>query len=172
MSSLHDHLADYLRVRCALGFKLERTEYELRRFVGWLDAREIETITVENALSWATRSPHATGSHPNLLRMIRGFAAYLRAIGVPVEVPASDLRGDADVDRGARGDRHASRRSIGAQPGGLRPSGGCADREGWEVRQVPRAAVAPDVGRGDQRVARAAGPAAARRSDGHGVAAR
>ena len=94
MSSLHDHLVDYLRVRRALGFKLQRTEYELRQFVGWLDARAIEKITVENALSWATRSPRATASHPKLLRMIRGFAAYLRSIGVPVEVPASDLLPD------------------------------------------------------------------------------
>jgi site-specific recombinase XerD len=94
MSSLHEHLVDYLRVRRALGFKLERTEYELRQFVGWLEARGIETITVENALSWATRSPRATASHPKLLRMIRGFAAYLRSTGVPVEVPASDLPPD------------------------------------------------------------------------------
>jgi integrase len=94
MSSLHDHLADYLRVRRALGFKLERTEYELGQFVGWLDTRGLDTITVENALSWATRSPHATASHPKRLRMIRGFATYLRSIGAPVEVPGSDLLPD------------------------------------------------------------------------------
>jgi hypothetical protein len=52
-------------VRRALGFKLERTEYELRRFVGWLDVRELDTITAKNALSWATRSSRATASHPN-----------------------------------------------------------------------------------------------------------
>jgi len=57
MSALHGHLADYLRVRRALGFRLERSGYELGRFVDHLDASGIETITIEVALAWATRSP-------------------------------------------------------------------------------------------------------------------
>ena len=91
MSVLHDHLADYLRVRRALGFRLERDEYELGRFIDHLDARAIETITVQDALAWATRSPRATVSHPMRLREIRGFTRYLRSIDVAVEVPAPDL---------------------------------------------------------------------------------
>lgn len=94
MSPLRDHLADYLRVRRALGFGLERDGYELGRFVDHLAARGIETITVENALAWATHSPRATASHPMRLRTIRGFARYLQSIDVPVEVPPSDLLPD------------------------------------------------------------------------------
>lgn len=94
MSPLRDHLADYLRVRRALGFWLERDEYELGRFLDHLDERGIETITVEHALAWVTRSPRATGSHPVRLRSIRGFTRYLRSIDVPVEVPPSDLLPD------------------------------------------------------------------------------
>jgi integrase len=91
MTALRDHLGDYLRVRRALGFRLEREEYELGRFVDHLDARGIETITVQEALAWATRSPTATVSHPLRLRQIRGFTRYLRSINVAVEVPPPDL---------------------------------------------------------------------------------
>ncbi|MGH2869175.1 MAG: tyrosine-type recombinase/integrase [Solirubrobacteraceae bacterium] len=94
MSPLRDHLADYLRVRRALGFQLERDGYELGRFVEHLDARGIETITVEHALAWATRSARATVSHPMRLRTVRGFTRYLQSIEVPVEVPPSDLLPD------------------------------------------------------------------------------
>jgi integrase/recombinase XerD len=94
MSSLHAHLADYLRVRRALGFQLQRDGYELGRFVDDLDTNGIETITVEVALAWATRSPTATVMHPKRLRAIRGFARYLRSIDVSVEVPPSDLLPD------------------------------------------------------------------------------
>jgi integrase len=94
MSPLHDHLANYLQVRRALGFRLERDGYELGRFVDHLDARGIETITIEVALAWATRSPRATVTHPMRLRRIRGFTRYLRSIDVPVEVPPSDLLPD------------------------------------------------------------------------------
>ena len=91
MTALRDHLADYLRVRRALGFRLERDEYELGRFVDHLDARGIETITLQEALAWATRSPRATVTHPIRLREIRSFTRYLRSIDVAVEVPPPDL---------------------------------------------------------------------------------
>lgn len=94
MTPLRDHLVDYLRIRRALGSRLERDEYELGRFVDHLADRGIETITVEDALAWATRSSRATVTHPMRLRMIRGFTRYLQSIDVPVEVPASDLLPD------------------------------------------------------------------------------
>lgn len=94
MSALHDHLRDYLAVRRALGYKLERDGHELGRFVEALDARGIETITVDVALAWATRSPRGQSCHPKRLRAIRGFARYLESIDVPVEVPPSDLLPD------------------------------------------------------------------------------
>jgi integrase len=94
MTPLQDHLTDYLRVRRALGFRLERDGYELGRFADHLHARGIETITVKDALAWVTRSPRATASHPVRLRTIRAFTRYLQSIGVPVEVPPSDLLPD------------------------------------------------------------------------------
>ena len=94
MTPLHDHLADYLPVRRALGFRLERDEHELTRFVDHLASCGIETITVHEALAWATRSPRATASHPIRMRPIRAFARYLQSVGVPVEVPPPDLLPD------------------------------------------------------------------------------
>lgn len=91
MSALHDHLRDYLAVRRALGFKLERHGQLLRQFLDELDARGIEAITVDDALAWATKSPRGPHSHPKRLRSIRAFARYLESIDVSVEVPPSDL---------------------------------------------------------------------------------
>jgi integrase len=79
------------RFRRALGYKLERDGHELGRFIDTLNARRIETITVDVALAWATRSPRGPSCHPKRLLAIRGFARYLESIGVPVEVPPSDL---------------------------------------------------------------------------------
>jgi integrase len=92
MSGLHDHLRDYLRVRRALGFKLERHGQLLGQFLDELEAGGIDTITIAGALAWATKSPRF--SSPKRLQAIRAFARYLDSIGVPVEVPASDLLPD------------------------------------------------------------------------------
>jgi integrase len=91
VSVLHSHLRNYLRVRRALGYRLERDGYELGRFVDALDAGGCETVTVANALAWATRSSRGGASDPKRLRAVRGFTKYLDSIGVPVEIPPSDL---------------------------------------------------------------------------------
>ncbi len=91
MSLLRAHLADYLAVRRALGYRLARQEQLLGQFLDELDIQGVELITTADALAWATKSPLAVHSHPKRLRAIRGFAKYLRSIEVPVEVPASDL---------------------------------------------------------------------------------
>lgn len=45
MSPLHDHLAEYIAVRRALGYRLDRQEKLLGRFLDELEARGVETIT-------------------------------------------------------------------------------------------------------------------------------
>lgn len=91
MNPLRAHLADYLSVRRALGYRLARQEQLLGQFLDELDAHGVELITTAAALAWATKSPLAVHSHPKRLRAIRGFATYLRSIDVPVEVPPGDL---------------------------------------------------------------------------------
>jgi len=92
MTPLGEHLAGYLAVRRALGYKLARAEKLLAQFLTWLDERKLSVITTELALKWATLPP-ATGSnwHRHRLTVVRGFATHLHAIDPAHEVPPADL---------------------------------------------------------------------------------
>lgn len=54
MSPLHEALADYLKIRRALGYKLERAGKLLPQYLDYLDACGERLVTIENALAWAT----------------------------------------------------------------------------------------------------------------------
>jgi hypothetical protein len=54
VSPLRQSLAEYLAVRRALGYKLERTEQLLGQFLDYLDAIGADRITIEDAVTWAT----------------------------------------------------------------------------------------------------------------------
>ncbi|MCA1677654.1 MAG: tyrosine-type recombinase/integrase [Actinobacteria bacterium] len=92
MSPLEQHLNEYLAVRRALGYKLERTGKLLAQFLCFLEERGAETITTELALEWATL-PAATGSnwHSQRLAVIRGFATWLHAVDPTHEVAPKDV---------------------------------------------------------------------------------
>lgn len=60
MNALDGYLADYLRLRRALGYKLERDGRVLPQFLDWLDTAGARTITVELAIEWA-RLPEEIG---------------------------------------------------------------------------------------------------------------
>ena len=53
MTTLEQQAADYLRIRRALGFKLERAEKLLAQYLAYLDTTGQDRVTVENALAWA-----------------------------------------------------------------------------------------------------------------------
>ena len=55
MSDLSGQAEDYLRLRRALGRKLDEVHRLLPRFVAYLDTIGAETVTVEAALAWARR---------------------------------------------------------------------------------------------------------------------
>ena len=92
MTVLQEHLAGYLSMRRALGYKLARAEKLLDLFLVWLEDRGEETITTELAVRWATLPP-ATDSnwHAQRLSVVRGFAAHLHALDPAHEVPPPDL---------------------------------------------------------------------------------
>jgi integrase len=91
MSSLHDELRDYLRIRRALGYKLARAEKLLAQFIDHLDGRGERLITIENTLAWVTL-PGGSGSWRAFrLSTVRGFAAYLHALDPAHQVPPADL---------------------------------------------------------------------------------
>lgn len=89
---LRDQLADYLTLRRALGYRLERPEKLLNQFLEHLEHHSEEVITVAGALDWA-RQPASGASNwwAYRLGVVRGFATYLHAINPVHEVPARGL---------------------------------------------------------------------------------
>jgi integrase len=94
MSPLHDSLAEYLAVRRALGYRLERAEKLLHQFLDHLDATGADQITVARAVEWATLPAGAGAWHSYRLQAVRGFARYLHEVDPQVEVPATELLPD------------------------------------------------------------------------------
>jgi integrase len=93
VSPLGQALADYLRVRRALGFKLDRAERLLAQFVAYLHDHGAEVPTIEDALAWATSPTDATPRWwAHRLSTMRGFAVHLHALDPRVEVPPPGLR--------------------------------------------------------------------------------
>lgn len=88
MSGLEVHVEDYLRLRRALGYKLERHATLLPQLVAYLEAAGAATVTSELAVAWARLPERA---RPNYwaarLAIARGFARYLATIDPVTEVP-------------------------------------------------------------------------------------
>ncbi len=91
MSQLPQALDEYLRVRRALGFKLEREGSWLHQFIDFLAREGAEHITRPLAIRWAMASPSgsARSAHARLA-MVRGFAKYLAAHDPHTEMPSSE----------------------------------------------------------------------------------
>lgn len=92
MIAIHAALADYLAVRRALGYKLQRTEKLLQQFIAYLEAVGATRVTVDAALSWATLPSEGDVSWwAGRLTVVRRFASYLRSLDPQTEVPPTDL---------------------------------------------------------------------------------
>lgn len=89
---LRGQLADYLALRRALGYRLERTEKLLNQFLLHLEDRGQSGLTVAAAMDWA-QLPVGGDTYwwGYRLSVVRGFATYLHAIDPVHEVPAADL---------------------------------------------------------------------------------
>jgi integrase len=93
MTPLEQQAKDYLRIRRALGFKLERAEKLLAQYLAYLNTSGQDRVTVENALDWA-RLPAAGTSGSwwaQRLSVVRCFASYLHALDPAHEIPPADL---------------------------------------------------------------------------------
>jgi len=93
MIPLRQALTDYLQIRRALGYKLERAEKLLSQYLEYLDELHAEKVTTENAVAWATLPPAGKNGHWWAFRLsvVRGFARYLHALDDSHEVPAADV---------------------------------------------------------------------------------
>jgi integrase len=91
MSGLADHLADYLALRRALGYRLVDDGRQLARFVAFCDERCERTVTITTAMAWASSQDVSAGQTSRRLSMVRRFASYLVAFDEDTQVPPADL---------------------------------------------------------------------------------
>ena len=92
MSGLQQVLQDYLSLRRALGFKLERPGALLPGFVASVEASDTSFITTALALAWAMKPARVTAEWAaTRLDMVRGFARYAHTVDPRTEIPPQDL---------------------------------------------------------------------------------
>jgi integrase len=91
MSSLRLAVGDYLAMRRALGFKLDREQTLLPRFADFIQDRGEQHVSIDAALAWATLPAGSAAWWSSRLQIARGFAAYMHAIDSDNEVPPFDL---------------------------------------------------------------------------------
>ena len=87
--------ADYLKQRRARGYLLKDNDYLIRAFLDGLAARGETTITVVDAVAFATQSPGTSPTwHAARLRAVRGLAAYVHSLDPEAAelVPAGLIR--------------------------------------------------------------------------------
>jgi len=92
VADLAGHVADYLRLRRALGFKLTAEGRLLPQLVDYLAQAGASTLTGDLAITWAGL-PHASQpiSLAHRLGAARGFARYLQTIDPQVQVPPTGI---------------------------------------------------------------------------------
>lgn len=91
-STLGAQVADYLRLRRALGFKLERAGLLLPQLVTYLEVAGATTVTSDLAIAWARLPERAQPNHlAQRLAVARGFARYLQTIDPATQVPPSGV---------------------------------------------------------------------------------
>ncbi len=92
MSTLRQALADYLTMRRALGYKMDKAERLLGQFVTFAEERGEAHVRTETALAWATRPMGGAATWiSRRLAEVRLFARHLRTLDEVSEVPPDDL---------------------------------------------------------------------------------
>ncbi len=92
MSTLRRAAEDYLRVRRALGYKLEVQGWLLDEFITYLEQTSAATVTIDAAVAWATSPAAADRSYwAQRLSVVRQFARHLQTIDPACEIPPANL---------------------------------------------------------------------------------
>lgn len=92
MSALREAAEEYLTVRRALGYKLDRQGWALLKFVSYAEQMQASRVTNEMALAWATQPSSAMPQYwRQRLSVVRGFARHLQTIDPRTEVPPTNL---------------------------------------------------------------------------------
>ena len=83
MKKLRKAVQDYVALRRALGFKLEKVEKGLLDFVSFLERQGSSHLTTARALQWATQPSHVQPfMWAQRLSYVRGFARHWSATGM------------------------------------------------------------------------------------------
>ena len=92
MSVLASHVDDYLRLRRAFGYKLEREGPWLADLAAFTDTANAVTLTNEITIRWACQR---VGAGPNgwakRLGVARKFAAYLQTVIPTTQIPPTGV---------------------------------------------------------------------------------
>jgi len=92
MSRLDAQLGDYLRLRRALGYRLEREEQWLRQLLEYLQAAGSDSLTSELTIRWARLPATAQPRHwAQRLGCARKFAGYLHTIDTSTRIPPTGV---------------------------------------------------------------------------------
>ncbi len=92
MSALRSAAEDYLRVRRALGYKLEVQGWLLEEVISYLEQAGAATVTIDAAVAWATSPAGADRSYwAQRLSVVRQFARHLQTIDPACEIPPASL---------------------------------------------------------------------------------
>jgi integrase/recombinase XerD len=92
MTSLQISVRDYLVMRRALGFKLERHEAHLWNFVAFMRRHRARHVTGKWMVRWVRDNPSTDSSYQGLrFGAVRSFAIYHSTVDPRTEVPPADL---------------------------------------------------------------------------------
>jgi integrase/recombinase XerD len=90
--SMRSHVEQYLAMRRSLGFKLAGDGRMLLDFADRLDHAGQTTITVVDAVAWASEPSNSTPAHrQRRLTVVRGLASYLAAFDPNCQIPPPGL---------------------------------------------------------------------------------
>ena len=90
--SLRTRAEQYLAMRRGLGFKLRQEGHLLLEFADRLDRTGHRTVTITEAVGWATQPSGISAVHrQRRLAIIRSFARYLAAFDPDCQVPPAGL---------------------------------------------------------------------------------
>jgi integrase/recombinase XerD len=92
MSTMRQAAEDYVALRRAMGFKLDKPARLVLQFADYLDRLGTTQLTIDTALAWARQPTRADPSWwAYRLSAVRGFAVYLHPRLPGTQVPPADL---------------------------------------------------------------------------------
>jgi integrase/recombinase XerD len=93
VTTIREHAEQYLAMRRALGFKLTTFGGRLLGFVTYLETHQLNVITTDAALAWATGTPLSADevTWSRRLMIARIFARHMAVLDPATEIPPADV---------------------------------------------------------------------------------